>query len=154
MKMPFLESLMVGGLAAALVLTATATAAPKSQNTDAAFSLLIEAFRETQTALVENDYHARLQAAESVENRQTRNCVIALAKQERHLRLRKLVHQMADLSTAYVDSRQSDDETAAAEPATVDTTAAAKQLEGYVVIASGTIEPESETNTAVANEER
>jgi len=111
------------------------------QNHDSAFSLLITAFAEVQTSLIESDYHTRQQAALSIQDYQARQDVVKLARQERELRLRKLNRQLAELSAAYVHSRQSDaQKNGEHSAATVDIQDAQKKLNGFVIVETATIQ--------------
>ena len=109
------------------------------RNDDSAFSLLIEAYRQLQNNIIQVDYDARLQAASGLTDVKTRRQVIALAKQERELRLRKLYGQVSNLSTTYDLNRQRHEREAGIEvPSTVDTTAAAEKLKDFVVLTPAT----------------
>jgi hypothetical protein len=141
-----LTALSVGS---AVFLGMPAKAAPELQNRDSAFSLLITAFGEVQSSLIENDYEARLQAAQSIADYPERRRVQELAGQERDLRLKKLNRKVAELSVAYVHSRQSgpDEEVSGPVPPTkLDISTAHEKLKQFVIIGAGEIEPESETN--------
>jgi len=123
-----------------------AQAASELQNHDSAFSLLIAAFAEVQTSLIENDYQARQQAAASIQDYQARQHVMNLARQERELRLRKLNRQLAELSAAYVHSRQSDaQKNGDHPPAKVDIQDAQKKLNRFVIIGTATIQTNQDT---------
>jgi hypothetical protein len=105
------------------------------RNRDSAFSLLIEAFRQLQSRLIQTDYEARLRAAAQLDNLKTRRQVVVLAKQERDLRLKKLYGQVATLNTTYDYSRKVDEREAhVVVPSNVDTAAAARKLKDFVVI--------------------
>src|SRR5208283_5166614 len=60
------------------------------RNQDSAFSLLIEAFRQIQGRIIQNDYEARIKAANALSDLKTRRYVAELAKEERDLRVEKL----------------------------------------------------------------
>jgi hypothetical protein len=127
-------------------------AAPEMQNRDSAFSLLITAFGEVQSSLIENDYEARLQAAQSIADYPERRRVQKLAGQERDLRLKKLDRKLAELSAAYVQSRESGEEEASGPvpPTHIDTASAHEKLKHFVIIGAGEITPENEPNDATA----
>ena len=149
MKM-ILRILLIAMCVALAVFFGTRTeAAPELQNRDSAFSLLITAFGEVQSSLIESDYEDRLQAAQSIHDNLTRQHIQELAGQERDLRLKKLDRQIAELSVAYVRSRErGPDEEAAGpvSPVNIDTAVAHEQLKRFVIIGAGEIEPGSETN--------
>ena|SRR5579859_6437657 len=106
------------------------------RNQDGAFSLLIEAFRQVQGRVIQNDYEARIKAAHGLDDLKARRNVIVLANQERDLRLQKLYHQIGNLNVAYGHSRQEDERVANVEvPVHIDTAHAAKTLMDYVFIA-------------------
>src|SRR5690349_21674944 len=48
------------------------------QNQDTAFSLLLEAFREIQGRIIQNDYEARIKAANALADLETRRRVVEL----------------------------------------------------------------------------
>jgi hypothetical protein len=105
------------------------------RNRDSAFSLLMEAFRQLQSQLIQTDYESRLRAAAQLDNLKTRRQVIVLAKQERDLRLKKLYGQLETLNTTYDYSREIDQREAhVIVPKNVDTVAAANKLKNFVVI--------------------
>lgn len=118
-------------------LSQSAAADPVSElrNQDAAFSLLMEAYRQVQGYMIESDYETRLQAAESLSDLKERRRVLALARQERDLRLKKLFGQLDNLHTTYRHARQLDEREAGVEvPIQVDTVAAAHALKSYVFL--------------------
>jgi hypothetical protein len=85
------------------------------------------------------DYEARLQAASRLTDIKARRQVVALARQERDLRIRKLYGQVDNLSTTYDLNRQRLEREAGVEaPSTVDTTAAAEKLRDFVVLTPAT----------------
>lgn len=138
MKMVLLAAI---GLSWAMLVAPRAKAASELQNHDSAFSVLITAFAEVQTSLIENDYQTRQQAAASIQDYQTRQHVLKLTEQERELRLRKLNRQLAELSAAYVHSRQSDArKNGDHHPAKVDIQDAEKKLNGFVIVETATIQ--------------
>jgi hypothetical protein len=105
------------------------------RNHDEAFSLLIECFRQMQTALVEADYESRLDAAQRLTDAKTHADVLILAQQERDLRLEKLAAQLHHMRSAYDYARLGDEREAGVKVASnVDTTAAAAKLNDYVAI--------------------
>ena len=133
----------LAALALAALLSAGASAQEKKpdvvgelRNQDAAFSLLIEAYQQVQNGLIQSDYDARLQAAAKLTDVEQRRRVIALARQERDLRVQKLSGQLGNLSTTYDYARQRDErEAGIAVPSNVDTRAAAVKLRDFLVIA-------------------
>ena len=76
---PFLAATVV----TTLFLCVPVEAAPELENQDRAFSLLIKGYGEVQSAFIENDYQARLEAAEAIANPVARRHACDLAKQER-----------------------------------------------------------------------
>jgi hypothetical protein len=117
-------------------------AIPESHNHDSAFSILLETYRQFQNNLIQVDYQNRLLAGASLSDSGTRKEVMALAKQERDLRLKKLAIQLAVFSVTYDHARQGDEpDVAATGKSGVDTKAAAEELRNFVVIAP------DETNT-------
>ena len=106
------------------------------RNQDSAFSLLIEAFRQVQGRIIQNDYEARLKAANALDDLKTRRHVVGLANQERELRLQKLYHQIGNLNSTYDNTRHDDERVANVEvPVHIDTAHAAKTLMDYAFIA-------------------
>jgi hypothetical protein len=107
------------------------------RNQDGAFSLLIEAFRQVQGRIIQNDYEARIKAAHGLDDLKVRRNVVVLANQERDLRMQKLYHQIGNLNVAYGHTRQEDERVAnvAYVPVHIDTQHAAKTLMDYVFIA-------------------
>jgi hypothetical protein len=105
------------------------------RNQDSAFSLLIEAFRQVQGRIIQNDYEARLKAANTLDDLKTRRHVVELVNQERELRLQKLYHQIGNLNSTYDNTRHDDERAANVEvPVHIDTAHAAKTLMDYVFI--------------------
>src|SRR6266850_2413278 len=145
-----MNAILLGSLVGAMALFGTPVrAVTELQTRDSAFSLLIVAFGEVQTSLIESDYEARLRAASSIHDPATRSPVRELARQERELRLRKLNRQLAELSAAYVHSRQpvpDEESSGPVPPAKVDTAAAHQTRKSFVIVEAATIETESETN--------
>jgi hypothetical protein len=118
------------------------------RNQDAAFSLLIEAFRQVQGRIIQNDYEARLKAASALDDLKTRRRVVVLARQERELRVQKLYHEIGNLSLTYDHTRQDDERAAGVEvPAQIDTAHAAKTLMDYVFIAPAANDESGEFKT-------
>src|SRR5437868_3325489 len=74
---------VIGMSLVALACVLPARATPEPQNDDAAFALLIEAYRQTQTALIERDYQSRVRASRLAEDPALRRHVLELARQER-----------------------------------------------------------------------
>lgn len=111
------------------------------RNQDSAFALLTEAFREIQTRLIQNDYEARVRAANALESLKTRRQVIVLAKQERDLRLQKLMLQLGNMNSGYDYARQVDErEVGVVVPSHVDTIEAANRLKTFVVLTPDSVE--------------
>lgn len=107
------------------------------RNQDSAFSLLIEAFRQIQGRIIQNDYEARIKAANALSDLKTRRYVFQLAKQERDLRVAKLYHQIGNLNLTYDHTRRDDERARAVAdvPVHIDTRHAAKTLMDFVFIA-------------------
>jgi hypothetical protein len=140
--------LIVATLVATILPCVPVEAAFELENRDAAFSLLIEAFGDVQSSLIENDYQARLEAAESIANPSARRRACDLAKQERDLRLGKLKRELTEMAVAYHYSRQTDDPgTGVSVREKVDPAAAARSLRRFVLIGAATIQTGGETNT-------
>ena len=78
------------------------------RNQDSVFSILIEAFRQVQGRVIQTDYEARIKAANALDDLKTRRRVVALANQERDLRVKKLYHQLGSLCTTYDTTRHDD----------------------------------------------
>ncbi len=113
------------------------TSGPSTHNS--AFALLLETYRQFQNNLIQTDYSNRLSAAASLTESKTREEVLALAAQERDLRLRKLAAQLAMFTVAYGHLPQDDEQAAGASARNgVDTKAAAKKLRNFVVFAPST----------------
>jgi len=105
---------------------------------DSAFSLLLETYRQFQNNLIQSDCRNRLSAAASLSDVTTRKKVIALARQERDLRLKRLTAQLVAFSAAYDHScRHAEREFGVTSRAEVDMKGAARELRGFVVIAPG-----------------
>jgi len=115
----------------------TADPLAELRNQDEAFSLLIEAFRQVQGRVIQNDYEARIKAANSLGDLKTRRYVIELAKQERELRVEKLYHQIGNLNLTYGQTRRDDERALAVVdvPVHIDTHRAAHTLMDFVFIA-------------------
>jgi hypothetical protein len=108
------------------------------RNQDSAFSLLIEAFRQIQGRIIQNDYEARIKAANALDDLKTRRRVIVLANQERELRVQKLYHQIGNLNLTYDHTRADDLRVANINvdvPVHIDTGHAARTLMDFVFIA-------------------
>ena len=118
------------------------------RNQDSAFSLLIEAFRQVQGRIIQNDYEARIKAANALDDLKTRRRVVVLAKQERELRVQKLYHEIGNLNRTYDHTRRDDERAAGVEvPAHIDTAHAAKTLMDYVFIAPAANDESGEFKT-------
>jgi hypothetical protein len=119
--------------------TQTKSADPIAElrNQDSAFSLLIEAFRQVQGRIIQNDYEARIKAANSLSDLKTRRYVVGLAKEERNLRVEKLYHQIGNLDLTYDHTRRDDERalTVADVPMHLDAGHAAKTLMDFVFVA-------------------
>lgn len=107
------------------------------RNQDTAFSLLMEAFRQIQGRIIQNDYEARIRAAHALSDLKTRRYVAELAKEERDLRVEKLYHQIGNLSLTYDHTRRDDTRALAVAdaPEHIDTKRAAKTLMDFVFVA-------------------
>ncbi len=107
------------------------------RNQDSAFSLLIEAFRQIQARIIQNDYEARIKAANALGDLKTRRYVAGLAKEERDLRVAKLYHQIGNLNLTYDHTRRDDERALAVTdvPVHIDTGHTAKTLMDFVFIA-------------------
>ena len=107
------------------------------RNQDSAFSLLIEAFRQIQGRIIQNDYEARIKAANALSDLKTRRYVSELAKEERDLRVEKMYHQIGNLNLTYDHTRRDDERALAVAnvPVHIDTGHAAKTLMDFVFIA-------------------
>ena len=159
-------------LLAALALTASLVVAPASANRcadgapqpvssdpvrelhhqDSAFSLLIVAFRELQTQLIENDHNVRLAGAASIRNATDRQHVVTLAAEERSLRLAKLKGQLDNMVAAYGYSRQiSDRESGVSVPVNIDARNASERLKDFVVVAHDSVQAPRFASTAAAS---
>jgi hypothetical protein len=103
---------------------------------DDAFSLLMEAFRQIQGWIIQNDYQARVQVANALSNLKTRRYVFQLAKEERELRIQKLYHQISNLNLTYDQTRRDDERALAVAdvPVHVDTRRAARTLMDFVFV--------------------
>jgi hypothetical protein len=129
----------------------TKLADPTSElrNQDSAFSLLIEAFRQIQGRIIQNDYEARIKAANALSDLKTRRYVIELAKEERDLRVEKLYHQIGNLNLTYDHTRRDDARALAVAdvPVHIDTGHAAKTLMDFVFIAPTAPDKDGEIKT-------
>jgi len=129
--------------AAAFALEKTPDVVRELRNQDAAFSLLIRAYRQVikayqqvQNGLIQSDYDVRLQAAAKLTGAEQPRRVIALARQESDLHVQKLSAQLGNLSTTYDYARQRDErEAGISVPSNVDPKTAAATLLDFVVIA-------------------
>src|ERR1051326_735882 len=139
-----MNAILLGSLVGALALfSTTVRAASELQTHDSAFSLLIVAFGEVQTSLIDNDYGARVKAASSIHDSAARNHVLELARQERELRLRKLDRQLAELSAAYVRSRRpapGEQSSNPVPPTKVDASTAQEKLKSFVIVEAATLD--------------
>jgi hypothetical protein len=118
------------------------------RNQDEAFSLLMEAFRQIQGRIIQNDYEARIKAANALDDLKTRRRVVELANEERDLRVHKLYHQIGNLNLTYDNTRRDDERVANVDvPVHINTAHAAKTLMDYVFIAPATDEKSGEIKT-------
>jgi len=105
------------------------------QNQDAALSLLLEAFRQVQSSLIESDYDSEVRAASSLTEVEARRTVLFLADLERYLRSRKLGKQVGNLLTAYDYARKMDESGAGVTvPSMIDLRAAASKLKDFRLV--------------------
>jgi hypothetical protein len=108
----------------------------KLQNQDTAFSILIEAFRQIQGRIIQNDYEACITTANARCDLKTHRIVVKLAEQERELRVEKLDYQIVNLDLAYEHTRRDDAHAVAVDvPVHIDAVHAAKSLMDDVFIA-------------------
>lgn len=120
------------------------------RNQDAALSLLLEAFRQIQSSVIQSDYDSRIRAADSLKEMQVRHTVAILADLERYLRNRKLGKQVRNLLTAYEYARTIDERQAGVTvPSAVDLEAAANKLKEFRYIQGAPPEFEVSTDTPV-----
>ncbi len=106
---------------------------------DSAFALLVETYRQFQNNIIQADYSNRLNAAASLPEIETRKEVVALATQERDLRIKRLAAQLAVFTVAYDHARQHDEQVVGAPVRDrADTKTAAKKLRNFVVLAPAT----------------
>jgi hypothetical protein len=119
------------------------------RNQDSAFSLLIEAFRQIQGRIIQNDYEARIKAANALSDLKTRRYVAQLAKEERYLRVEKLYHQIGNLNLTYDRTRRDDARVLAVAdvPMHIDTSHAAKTLMDFVFVAPTAPDKDGEIKT-------
>jgi hypothetical protein len=118
------------------------------KNQDAAFSIVIEAFRQIQGRIIQYDYEACITAANALSDLKTHRIVVELAKQERELRVAKLDHQIGNLTRAYDHTRRDNAHAVAVDiPVHIDTGQAAKTLMNYVFIAPMASDKDGEVRT-------
>ena len=112
------------------------------RNQDSAFSLLIEAFRQIQGRIIQNDYEARIKAANALSDLKTRRYVAQLAKEERYLRVE-------NLNLTYDRTRRDDARVLAVAdvPMHIDTSHAAKTLMDFVFVAPTAPDKDGEIKT-------
>lgn len=121
---------------------------------DAAFSLLMETFRQHQSCHIEIDYQFRLQGIAEIKGDPTANViesnskglqmlrqfVYGLAKRERELRMVKLETQVANLQAAYSCVRKIDEDYVGEKvPKNLDQRTAQETLKDLVIIVPGTL---------------
>ncbi len=100
------------------------------------FSVLLEAFRQIQGRIIQNDYKACITAADAINDRETHCSIVELAKQERELRVAKLNHQIENLNLTYDHTRRDDARAVAVDVhLPIDSSHAAKTLMDYIFIA-------------------
>jgi hypothetical protein len=122
------------------------------QSQDAAFSLLLETYRQFQSYQIETDYQNRLHAADRMNGKdgslvirtssqglQTlRSFVGVLAKEERDLRMQKLQTEVVNFHGAYGCARKVDEgEAGGAVASRVNLRTAANKLRNFVLLSSG-----------------
>ena len=122
------------------------------QSQDAAFSLLLETYRQFQSYQIETDYQNRLHAVDrmnqgngspvirtSSQGLQTlRTFVGVLAKEERDLRMQKLQSEVVNFSSEYGCVRKVDEEETGGPVASrVNLRTAANKLRDFVILSSG-----------------
>lgn len=111
------------------------------RNQDAAFSLVLEAFREVQGSMIRSDYDTRTRAAERLRDSQKRQAVVWMSDLERHLRQQKLAVQVERLRTTYAYARRHDEQTAGINvPNAVNLDTAAAKLREFVVLSPARLE--------------
>jgi hypothetical protein len=104
------------------------------QNNDAAFALLIEAFRELQAVMIEADYYQRLGAAEKLTDPAARAAAIAQVEENAERRLDKLVNDVNNMQLAYDSARkQHEAEMGRTVPSEMNASAAAERLRGFSI---------------------
>jgi len=108
----------------------------KIQNQDSAFSLVLEAYRQFQSYIIQHDYEAQLAAARQLPDRFARWEAIALAKKERQLRVNRLGTRLLELSATYGYARRQEEQADGVNaPSAVDPADASEKLHDFVVIA-------------------
>jgi hypothetical protein len=118
------------------------------QNQDTAFSILMEAFRQIQGRIIQNDYEARITAINALRDIKMHRSIVELAKQERELRVAKLEHQIGNLNLTYDHTRRDDAHAVAVDVhVPIDTSHAAKTLMDYVFIAPVAPDQDGEIKT-------
>lgn len=106
------------------------------QSQDSAFSLLLEAYRQFQSYIIQRDYQAQLAAARQLPGIFARREAVALAKQERQLRVNRLGTQLVELSATYGYARQREERADCVDtPCAVNPADASEKLHDFVVIA-------------------
>lgn len=102
------------------------------RNQDAALSLLLEAFRQIQSSVIQSDYDSRIRAVGSSRDMEVRRTVAILADIERYLRGRKLEKQVGNLLTTYECARKADErEAGVIVPSVVNLGTAANKLKEF-----------------------
>ncbi len=119
------------------------------RNQDAAFSLLIEAFRQIQGRIIQTDYETRIKVANALSDLKSRRYVFHLARKERDLRMAKVYHQIGNLNLTYDKTRRDDERAVAVAdvPAHIDTGTAAKTLMDFVFVAPAPPDKTSDIKT-------
>lgn len=118
---------IISSLGLPFVSAGQTNATTEARNDAAAYSVLIESYRQIQRELVRIDHEARLGMAAALRDRQTRREAAALAAKECELRMKKVGADVARLRRAYESTRDP------AALSTLDTRRAAEQLKEFVV---------------------
>lgn len=135
---------------------------------DAAFSLLVETFRQHQSYRIDTEYRERLRAATEAGRekagfffesdteglRMLRQFIYGMAKQEAQLRMAKLETQVANLQAAYSCVRKIDEDYIGEKVAkNLDSRVAQEKLRDFVILSPGTIAKvgSAETRSVPAN---
>ena len=121
---------------------------------DAAFSLLMETFRQHQSFQIQSDYQVRVQQINSAKGlkevdyfesnteglKMLREFIFGLARQEHSLRMVKLETQCANLQAAYGCARKIDEDYVGEKvPKNLDREVAQQKLRELVIVSPGTL---------------